>query len=258
MARHDWVSSSQFEPLSQSETLQQVLENVREVRTLKDTPYVVIDLDSTLYDVRNRTHQIIQKWIQEVEDLPHEILQRLQKTSPHLIGYSLKDTFRELGLDLNHHRVENTWARLKDYWWDRFFSNDHLHHDELYEGAMEYIHKLKECGASIIYLTGRSTGKMGPGTVAKLKTDGFVLEEEWAKLVMKEDPQMEDPLFKAGVVTSLEEKGTVVASFENEPRNLMAIWKAAPTAMHIFVETTCSDHPAIPGKGLYRVRNFLM
>jgi hypothetical protein len=48
----------------------------------------------------------------------------------------------------------------------------------------------------------------------------------------------------------------VVASFENEPANLLAMQEVLPDAMHVFMATVCSDRPALPGRDLYRIRSF--
>ena len=256
--REEWIRRTTFLPLSQRETLELVLAKVKEHGQNDSTPIVVIDLDSTLYDVRHRTHQIIQSWLQVAQDLPDEIQQKLKNSTLSSIGYSLKDTFHQLELDLKNLQIEKTWERLKDYWWEHFFSNETVHHDEPYTGAIEYAHLLKEAGAIVVYLTGRDTPKMGAGTAKKMQKDGFPLDGIRARLIMKETFGSDDALHKVSVLNSLISEGTIIASFENEPKNLMALVDTLPSAMHIFVETSCSDHPARPGQGLYRIKDFSM
>jgi len=50
--------------------------------------------------------------------------------------------------------------------------------------------------------------------------------------------------------------GTLVASFENEPPNVVALSKVFPDAMHVFVDTVCSDLGAMPVKAFIEFGDF--
>ena len=65
-------------------------------------------------------------------------------------------------------------------------------------------------------------------------------------------------VFKANAARAIHKQGPVLASFENEPKNLVALHGALfPEAMHVFSSRRfCSDNPAEPREGLYKVRGF--
>ena len=108
----------------------------------------------------------------------------------------------------------------------------------------------------IVYLTGRDEPGMGDGTRAMLLRDGFPWETERTHLLLKPAYGLPDLEHKINAAQFIRAHGELVASFENEPPNLVAIYEQFPDAMHVFVETVCSDHAAPAGRGLYRIRGF--
>ena len=122
---------------------------------------------------------------------------------------------------------------------------------------MEFVNQLHQKGAMIVYLTGRDVPLMAFGTYDQLKQHGLPIEVDRTRLILKPKRHIDDLDFKAGVAKLAKEWGTVVASFENEPKNLVAMAKEfAPETMNIFIESVSSDHPAPAGKGVYRIREF--
>jgi len=89
-----------------------------------------------------------------------------------------------------------------------------------------------------------------------MKRDGFPVENERAIFMLKPDASMDDKEFKEAAIDKIILLGTLVASFENEPGNLVAMQKRMPDALHVFVETISSDHAALPGKNLYKIKGF--
>jgi hypothetical protein len=172
------------------------------------------------------------------------------------VGYSLADTFDAMGLSLEDPEVKEAQQTAKKYWARRFFTNEYLKHDRVYPGAPEFVRELHELGAEIVYLTGRDEPGMGIGTRANLLRDGFPWETERTHLLLKKAFELDDVEHKQGAAEYIRRHGTLVASFENEPLNLVALYELFPEAMHVFVETISSDRPAMPCKGLYRIRGF--
>ena len=41
------------------------------------------------------------------------------------------------------------------------------------------------------------------------------------------------------------------ASFENEPKNFIGMCQRFPQAIHVFVDSVCSDHPASPAEDAF-------
>jgi hypothetical protein len=251
-SREHWIEASEFLDLgSDGEVLSCVLSRVRtEVRR----PLVLLDLDSTLYEVQPRTHRIIHDWLASKASRTFtETRDALARVSEQHVGYSLKDTFQALQIDLGHSPHEDAWRELKRFWAPRFFHDDYLPHDRPYPGAAEFCRNLYAEGARILYLTGRDEPGMGRGTRRNLERDGFPLEAEY---YLKSARAVEDLEHKVRVAREVATRGGLTASFENEPKNVVAIQGLIPDAMHVFVHTFCSDHPARPGRGLYRIRGF--
>ena len=252
--RKSWIQATRFHPLTDAEVRTQVVQKVRETR---EEPVVIFDLDSTLYEVGPRTFKILKEWSQSAQAGQHDVLaRRLKDLDLNHVGYSLKDTFQSLGVSLEDSQMIESLRAAKQFWLTRFFSNDYLTHDRPYEGAARYVSEVFQAGARLVYLTGRDEPGMGRGTREKLKADGFPINDPRIHFFLKPQREGDDELHKAQASHDIRKLGNVVASFENEPRNVITLSQAIPQAMHIFLDTVCSDHPAEPGDGLYILRKF--
>jgi len=257
-SRNDWILNSFFHPLTSKEVLETVEKRVKDhliSNPSKKIPVVLLDLDSTLYEVSHRTLAIIQEWNKSPK-AALKIQAVLNKVTVDHIGYSLNDLAENLGLEPTHPDTEIALKELKPFWWDRFFTNDYLPHDKPYAGAAEYTQGLFEMGAHLVYLTGREHTKMHKVTVENLKRDRFPWCDQKTTLVMKPNGSILDVEHKKSVKDLIAEKGELIASFENEPINLVALSKTFPEAMHIFMDTIYSNNPSEPGKNLFRITGF--
>ncbi|MFM8269769.1 MAG: HAD family acid phosphatase, partial [Pseudomonadota bacterium] len=223
LSRKQWQESTHFHPLSDREVLELVSEKISRFKSIQ-RPLVLLDLDSTLYEVGPRTLKIIQEWIPTYSNrLPVELKSALENLVPEQVGYSLKDTFANLGFPVVTQELEILTADLKTFWWDRFFSSEYLSHDRPYAGAVNYANHLYDLGAELCYLTGRSERLMRKGTETNLIRDGFPFESKGTQLLMRQKDDWSDAHHKAHQVTALSGKGFFVASFENEPVNLVTL-----------------------------------
>jgi hypothetical protein len=261
LVRVDWISASQFHPVGQEAVLREVSERVRKVLATrngsKGHPLVVLDLDSTLYEVAPRTYRIVLEWTEGAESAQFsEIAAALAKLPASAMGYSLRDTFRTAGFSLDEPMAFRAWESLKKFWVKRFFRSDYLKYDRPYPGASDFAKKLHEIGAEILYLTGRDEPNMGEGTRRNLIRDGFPWEVERTHLMMKPAIEISDLDHKKSAAEFIKKRGELIASFENEPVNLVALYEIFPEAMHVFVDTVCSDRGAKAINGLYRVQGF--
>lgn len=251
-SRKDWISACHFHPHSTQEVFDEITHRVKQ----SPKPLVLLDLDSTLYEVAPRTHQILKEWSQHhpKEDFS-EIQQAIHTLEKHQIGFSIQDTLEALGIAQNQH-FQEALESARDFWAARFFRNSYLTYDHAYPGAAEFVQNLHRLGAEIVYLTGRDEPGMGEGTRANLLRDGFPWEVSRTRLLMKPNSGMKDLDYKLDAARSLLHQGDLITSFENEPPNLAALWEIFPEAMHVFVDTVCSTHPAPPRQGLYRIQSF--
>lgn len=253
-SRSDWKNGSHFHPLSANEILQQVLERVAQCREAK--PVLLLDLDSTVYEVGPRTHHIIREWLSTGPALQAPVQQALQGLAVDDLGYSIEDTFRRLGLSLENPHTQSVAATLKAFWWDRFFTNGYLKHDRTYPGAKEFVQEAYRLGALVCYLTGRGESRMREGTVLNLVRDALPFNCENTRLFMRTNETDSDVTHKTSAAKEIAKLGKLIASFENEPLNLVSLSHLFPEAMHVFVDTVCSHVPAPTGKNLYTLSSF--
>jgi predicted secreted acid phosphatase len=259
--RSDWIKNSDFHSVDQAAVLDQIKTKVlNEVQNGK-TPVVVFDLDSTLFDVSHRSFQILTEWLKHPESHTYsetvEVLNRLQPTE---MKYSLEDVWNGRKIPMDQDPYSGHLKMAKGFWRKRFFSNHYTQYDQPMPGAIDYVNQLHRLGAHITYLTGRDAPLMAFGTYDQLAHHGLPIEVDRTRLILKPKRHIDDLVFKTGVASLMMELGPVVASFENEPKNLVAMAnvfnKSNPETLNVFIETVSSDHPAPEGQGLYRIQNF--
>lgn len=259
LSREHWIAACEFAASDDAQVLGEVIERTRRLLSGRERPVVVFDLDSTLYEVKTRTFRILREWIDAHRDSPvaAALVPLMGDLEQAQVGYSLKDTLRAVGASLDSPEVESAMQHMKSFWMERFFSNPYLAFDEPYPGAASYVKRVHDAGAHVVYLTGRDEPGMGEGTRERLRRDGFPFDAERTGLFLKPEFRMDDMKHKQNAAAAVRQLGSVVASFENEPRNLAALHELLPEAMHVFVETDYSDHPAPILKGLYRLRRWV-
>jgi hypothetical protein len=251
LSRQDWVSETGFEQISEDEVLRQV---AARVKTSDRSPLVALDLDSTLYEVAHRTRQILSEWFQTPDSSRFRNVRDALSALPlEKFGYSLQDSFLTAGLDLESPAIQEAWAAARQFWSRRFFTSAYLPYDRAYAGVPDFVRHLYEQGAGLVYLTGRDKRAMRKGTEANLIRDGFPWNQPRTWLLMKDSPKLSDHEYKSRAAETVRGMGELVASFENEPVNLVTLFRIFPDAMHIFVDTVCSDRPAPVCRGLYRI-----
>jgi hypothetical protein len=255
--RGEWINSSEFHPLSNLQVLSEVYAGIEKETEAKRQPVLLLDLDSTLYHVESRSHQILREWVASPESAKHgPIRDKIAGILPEHLGYSLLDTFAKVGLSAMDAGVEEVLRETQKFWNRRFFTNEYLAFDHAYPGAPEFVNRAYDLGAEIVYLTGRDEPGMGKGTRARLLADRFPFEKPRTRLILKENFELDDIEHKSKAAESVASLGTLVASFENEPPNLVAFSEIFPDAMHVFVDTIYSEKPAHPKTGLYRITGF--
>lgn len=262
LIRDGWMSASHFHDMDENEVLHEVALRVERVRAQaagrrEAHPLVLLDLDSTLYEVGPRTYRILREWTEAPESRAFpSVREAVLGAEPWHVGYSVRDTLRAVGVAADSPELAPALEAVKQFWAKRFFSSAYLKYDRAYPGAAAFTRKLHELGAEIVYLTGRDEPGMGDGTRETLIRDGFPWNTERTHLLLKKAAHLPDLEHKKEAAHYIRSHGTLVASFENEPPNLVALQELFPDAMHVFVDTICSDHPALAASGLYRIKGF--
>lgn len=257
-AAKDWINHCEFHPLGNKEVLTRVIDETKAGKNGKSAqPVVLLDLDSTLYEVGPRTYQILKEWLASPASCEFsKVRDAVAGLQLKQVGYSLKDTFENLGLSQQDNETLAALKQAKKFWTDRFFTHSYLEYDHVYDGAVDFVKELYDHGAELIYLTGRDEPGMGDGTRSRLLSDGFPWQQDRTHLLLKKRFELDDLEHKAKAADYVHGVGSLVASFENEPPNIIGLSEVFPQAMHIFVDTIYSDRPAMPKKGLYRITGY--
>ena len=256
--RGDWIKNSEFFSESGREVLSLVIERAGKTLAEGKLPVVVFDLDSTLFDVSSRSYQILKDWAEHPETIRFvETREKLSDLDPSEMRYSLEDVWEIKKIPTDVGPFDHHFKHAKQFWRKRFFNHDYLVHDTPTPGAIEFVNRLFEMGVYIVYLTGRDIPLMAFGTFDQLKSHGLPIERERTRLILKPKRHMDDLEFKCGAAETIKTLGKVVASFENEPKNLVAMARVFDSdTMNVFIETVSSDHPAPAGKSIYRIAEF--
>lgn len=255
-SRENWIQATQFHPFDNAQVLKAVCDRIT---SHPRRPVVLLDLDSTLYNPAPRSFQILQEWVRGQDAGQFPLVETaLQQMNLAHVGYSIKDTFVNLGLNWHTDpQVHLAWRSAKDFWTERFFSNEYVSHDEPYAHASGVVQEFYKKGAEIVYLTGRDEPSMGIGTRRVLERDGFPVDPKRVRYLLKQQRDHDDHVHKMNSGKRYQGQDSVVASFENEPRNIVVLQDLLPEAMHVFVETHCSDYPARALRGVYRINGYV-
>lgn len=232
--------------IDNSSKLNEILKIAREMAAQNLRMLAVFDLDSTLFNVSTRT----QKILHEFADLHN--LEDLKKTEVLLTDWGVKEAVFRQGYNIETHA--EILEKLRDYWFERFFSNEYLHYDVPYTGAIEFVLELAATGADIMYLTGRDQTRMGVGTKDVLNKWGFPVDD--SKLFLKPHRSMDDELYKKEWFENLDRSiYQKVYFFENEPVNVNAILEHCPDVDVIFLDTTHARKQTV-ADDVHRIKNF--
>ncbi len=229
-------------PVNLNDILNQAKQNhAQNLRTL-----AVFDLDSTLFNVSTRTQKILHEYA-EMHKLDH-----LKEVEVFSEDWGLKEALFRKG-----YTIEKDLEMLKsirDFWSSRFFSNEYLHYDVPYPGAVCFVQDLLEAGCEINYLTGRDHSRMGKGSLEVLKKWGFPVGAD--NLFLKPEKAQDDELFKHDWFKKLDHAAyKKIFFFENEPVNVNAILQSCPEVDVIYLDTTHSRKQTVTEE-LKRIKHF--
>ncbi len=215
--------------------LEQILTEMTQLQLDGKKCLAVFDLDSTLFDVGPRLKKILHDFatdpvfIQKYPDACQLLIQAETQKS----DWGIKDAVMRAGLG-NH--LTELHQDLLVFWKQRFFSNEYLHFDIPYPGAVAFLGKLKSLDVDIVYLTGRDTQRMGIGSAEVITRWQMPLDESKARLVLKPEKGMDDAEFKSDWFsllpgqrsTTIDEKKTI-RTIDARTENLGAFYlKKAP------------------------------
>jgi hypothetical protein len=189
-----------------------VMERTESVIAEGKVPIVVLDLDLTLLDNRERTRSILRDYVLSRETSPRNRSAALELLSTREISYSIQENMEALGIEGDEFRNVGL-----PFWLERFFSDRYCVFDIPYGGAAEACRRLAGTGALLVYLTGRYADTQAVGTLQSLRHFGFPVAEIGTQLVMKTSRQESDRGYKRRVSEEILRMGVPVAAVDNEP-----------------------------------------
>lgn len=227
-----------------SAPLRRILEDVR--RHAGARPYVVFDLDSTLFSTAQRNLAILREFAEPRGGKLWALVQSLAATD---MGWNVIDDVGKRGID-----DPAVLAELRKFWRDRFFTDVYVLKDEPSPGSADYVNAVHAAGAVVYYLTGRDVPGMKKGTVESLRLHGFPGESERVILRMKPTWEFPDYEFKSGVLVELKAH-TVLGSFENEHAQANLFRQQFPQATTVCLDTVTSKVVPLL-EGVHLVKDF--
>lgn len=215
-----------------------------------ERPVVIFDLDGTLYDNRSRTVRILHAFAASLEHAHAKDAAVIRALRPDSLAYRIEDTLAPRGVS------SEVIERARRAWLSRFFTDAACADDIPVQGAVGFARACHTAGATVVYLTGRDIPGMLVGTVRTLRDDGFPLGVPRVELVFKPTFEEPDTEFKKRMLDAMDELGTVVATFENEPGNCNLFHQRWPRAAAVLVTTQHAPGAPPLEAGCTRVPNF--
>jgi phosphoglycolate phosphatase-like HAD superfamily hydrolase len=216
--------------------MDQTVALVRESRGRGRAPVVLFDLDGTLFDNGPRSWQILYEFA--LSRGHHTLSQKLNGMPKQLLPYSLREILAQVDAT-----DPDLLQEAAVFWKKRFFVDDYIRFDEPVRGAIQFVHRVYNEGATVVYFSGRDAPNMLVGTAQSLRTHGFPVGVPRAVITLKETFEVEDLVFKRQAVAFLNTLGEVVGTFDNEPANCNMFLEHWPHAVTAALATTHAPSP---------------
>ena len=216
----------------------------------KEKALFVFDIDSTLFCMKYRTQAIIDQTLKEeliLKDFPQHI-EKLSEVKVTETDWSVVEILSRYGI-----KDETLLKKMNTYWRRSFFSDQYLHLDQPYEGAVAFLNKLSQ--SSIYYLTARNDKNLRQGTLKSLKKWGFPLQKE-SHLIMKTLNTETDTEYKNHHLAVLSKQFEITCFIENEPVILNQVDKSLPHVQLFWMDSTHSRKAKAPRKALTLSMNY--
>jgi hypothetical protein len=177
----------------------------------------------------------------------HGVLALEQARAEHWQSWSARAAMANMGLEAD--QIERYVEDYLAFWHPRFFSSAYCTDDIPIEGAIQFVARVLQAKAKLVYLTGRHGG-MRAGTVESLGSSGFPIPEGAdCQLLMKSDKSESDDAFKERMIAKLMASTQVVAAFDNEPAHINLYRNLLPSAIavHLFTDHSGRNVTLLPG-----------
>ncbi len=231
----------------------EVLGEIQRVRGEKGgRPIVLLDIDLTLLDNRERTRHILRDYLMASARSESAKVSALQELERRQIVYSIQENMAALGVEGDEFRQSGL-----PFWMERFFSDRYARFDVPYPGAPAACQRMRAEGAVVVYLTGRYVDTQATGTVDSLRHYGFPIAEMGTQLVMKTSRSESDTDYKRRATSELRGYGEVVAAVDNEPGHCNTMASLLPSARVAWMDTMHSGKGGELSEGIAPIQSFL-
>lgn len=209
----------------------------------------VLDIDSSLVLTHKRNEAILRHFAQSLRHKNPELSEALATAECRPLEYGYFAGLERALPTISKEDAEH----IHSFWKQHFFSNDFLHFDIPHAGALEFVRILSERAQPFVYLTGRPSNLMRPGTLDTMAKLGFHITDKM--LHMKPDDSHVDEGYKAAILKDIIRGYDEVVFIDNEPRVLHLIEKFYPQAHLIFVDTCHSPNVTAP-ESAFKMKDF--
>ncbi len=227
-----------------------ILSQDRQLAASQQHPIVIFDLDDTLFCTAYRNLEILKEWGATAAGAPYQA--QISALTPEDVSYDITGALTQMGLSASEE------SAVQRFWTARFFSGAYVGYDHPEPGAAAYVQAVASSGAEVVYMTGRSSA-MESGTQQALVADGFPWDpaDNATQLILKSSKGESDAQFKGAETQTLEQSGTIVGCFDNEPANVNMFQQVAPQATVVFVNTVHSPNAPAVAPGIAQIDSFL-
>ncbi len=211
-------------------------------------PLAILDIDLTLLDNATRTRAIFADWAASERGAwsGAEAAVAMAPTMP--IVFSVHRNLATLGVTEDQPELAKrglgTWLR-------GFFGERYPMLDTPLPGAVEAVLALRAMGATVAYLTAR-TSNMAGVTTSRMRELGFPVAVPGTLLVMKPDATERDGAYKRRSLEWLGALGSPVLCADNEPGHANAMHAAFPNAVTALITTRHSPGAPALDPGVVR------
>jgi len=209
-----------------------IFDEIKVVRERGGRPLVVLDIDLTLMDNRERTRQILVDYLNQSGRSGGELETALEAVRSRDIIYSIQENMAAIGVEGDEFRSKGL-----PFWMECFFADEYCQYDSPYADAARACQALHEAGGVLVYLTGRYADTQSVGTVASLREHGFPIAVLGTMLIMKTERSESDMDYKRRVAKELGAMGQAVAGVDNEPGHCNTMKAFLPSAKIAHMDT---------------------
>ncbi len=235
-----------------AEQLNDVLDRITATAAAGVLPLVIFDLDGTLLDNRTRTMRILREFAAAEGDAFPGLAEVVDGITFADLRYDARDALRERGFS-----DDAAFTAFFAFWSARFFTDEYVLSDVETPGAIAYATACWDRGAHVYYLTGRHVGGMEAGTSSSLTQLGFPMYGGRSSMHLKPSFDVGDGEFKDSAIAVIRSmRGSVIASFENEPGHANLLGESFPEALSFLLDTGHSSSAPAPSPALVHVDDF--